>query len=111
MGSFKQGDIVIAKIQFTNFTDFKIRPILIVVKRTKNDDFIVLKITSKIRTDEYSIPIFKEDIEKGIIKVLPSYIIIDNPITIHKKNIIHKVAELKEEKIEQIKEKIRSLYQ
>ncbi len=111
MGSFKQGDIVIAKITFTNFTDFKIRPILILVKRTQNDDFIVLKITSKKRTDEYSIPIFKEDIEKGIIKVLPSYVIIDNPITIHRKNIRNKVAELKEEIMEKIKEKTRSLYQ
>ncbi len=111
MGSFKQGDIVIAKISFTNFIDFKIRPILIVVKRLKYDDFIVLKISSEKGTDEYSIPIFKEDIEKGIVKVLPSYVIIDYPITIHRKNIRFKVAELKEEKMEQIKEKTRSLYQ
>ncbi len=111
MGSFKQGDIVIAKISFTNLYEFKIRPILILVKRKKNDDFIVLKITSKKRTDEYSIPIVKGDIEKGIVKVLPSYVIIDNPITIHRRNIRYKVAELKEEKMEQIKEKTRSLYQ
>lgn len=111
MGSFKQGDIVIAKISFTNLSEFKIRPILILVKRTKNDDFIVLKITSKKRTDEYSIPIFKEDIEKGILKVLPSYVIIDNPITIHRKNIRYKVAELTKERMEKIKEKTRSLYQ
>lgn len=110
-GEFKQGDIVVAKISFTNLSDFKVRPILILVKRLKYDDFIVLKISSKKGTDEYSFLLQKKDIVKGFLKVLPSYVIIDNPITIHRKNIRHKVAELKEEIMEKIKEKTRSLYQ
>ena len=109
MGSFKQGDIVIAKIQFTDLTDFKIRPILIVVKRMKFDDYIVLKISSKKKG--YSFLLQEKDIVKGFIKDLPCYVIIDNPITINRKKIIHKVAELEEERMKQIKEKIRSLYQ
>ncbi len=111
MGSFKQGDIVVAKISFTNLSDFKVRPILIIVKRLKYDDFIVLKISSEKGTDEYSFLLQKKDIVKGFIKIFPSYVIIDYPITIHRKNIRFKVADLKEEKMEQIKEKTRSLYQ
>jgi len=109
VGVFKQGDIVITKILFSNLTEFKLRPTLILVKRLKFDDFIVLKISTKKKG--YSFPISKEDIEEGEIKKDPSYVIIDHPITIQRKNIKFKVAELKKDTMEQIKEKVRSLYQ
>jgi len=53
----------------------------------------------------------KNDIIKGFIKIIPSYIRTDKPHTIHKNNILHKVAELKEEKIDQISHKIIELFQ
>ena len=44
-------------------------------------------------------------------KLENSYVIVDHPIKIERENQKFKVAELKEEKMEEIKKKVRSLYQ
>jgi len=106
---FKKGDVVVAKFPFSNLTEFKVRLILLVGIMLESNDSVALKISIKGKGE--SIPIHKEDIAKGKIRIEPSYVIIDQPIKIQEKNIRFKVAELKEEILEQIKEKVRSLYQ
>ncbi len=104
MGVFKEGDIVIGKVSFADSHIFKIRPTLIIVERLTSNDFIVLYITKTSYSDEYSIPIYANDIETGHIKYIPSYVRVNKPHILPRNKLYNKVAELKEEKMKQITE-------
>ncbi len=56
---YSQGDIVIVKFPFTDGSEFKKRPELIVFNDAvnKTGDYLVVQITSKLHNDGLSIPI------------------------------------------------------
>jgi mRNA interferase MazF len=59
-----KGDVVVVKFPFTDFTNFKRRPVL-VVATLKGDDVIICQITSKSRNDPYAIMIEDDNINGG----------------------------------------------
>lgn len=79
---YKQGDIIVVKFPFTDGSEFKKRPTLIISnkKLEETNDFLLVQITSKINTDGLSIPIDNNDCLKPL--PLKSYLRIHKIFTI-----------------------------
>ena len=106
MEGFVRGDIVILEFPFSNLIQFKKRPSL-VIKVPKGDDIIVCQITGKSYENSVEIPIKKEDFYKGNLKV-ESYIRLDKIFSIEKYLIKYKVGSLKQEKFNEVIDRICS---
>lgn len=105
----QQGDIVIINFPFTNLTESKIRPALIISNETFNSgkNVILLAISTKQGPEIYSTILKNSDLTKGQLNK-NSYIKFSNILSIEKHLIIKKVAELKKVKTNLIYEKIAS---
>lgn len=101
-----RGDIVILEFPFSNLIQIKRRPSL-VIKVPKGDDIIVCQITGKSYEKSVEIPIKKEDFHKGNLKV-ESYIRLDKIFSIEKSLIKYKAGSLKQEKFNEVIDKICS---
>jgi mRNA interferase MazF len=68
---YKRGDIVIIGFPFSDLSGTKKRPALIISNETVNNtgDYVMVQVTSKIRTDSLSLLINKSDFVNG--KELP----------------------------------------
>lgn len=89
---YKQGDILLIPIPFTDLTSNKKRPVLVISNdnyNTKTDDIIVTAITSNILTKDYSILISNEDLREGYLKV-NSCIRVDKIYTLSQNIVIKK---------------------
>ena len=75
MEGFVKGEIVVLEFPFSNLTQVKKRPSLI-IKVPKGDDLIVCQITGKSYEKSVEILIKKEDFSKGNLKV-DSYLRLD----------------------------------
>ena len=104
MEGFVRGEVVILEFPFSNLIQAKRRPSLI-IKVPKGDDLIVCQITGKSYEKSVEIPIKKEDFHKGNLKV-ESYIRIDKIFSIEKSLIKYKTGSLKQEKFNEILDKI-----
>ena len=68
MGKFIRGDIVVINFPFSDLTGSKRRPAL-VVSDLEGDDIILCQITSRAKTDKYSIRIEANDLINGNLPV------------------------------------------
>ena len=82
MEEFVRGEVVILEFPFSDLTQVKKRPSL-VIKVPKGDDLIVCQITGKSYEKSVEISIKKEDFNKGNLKV-ESYLRIDKIFSIEK---------------------------
>lgn len=101
-----KGDIVIIDFPFSNLAQIKRRPALI-IKIPKGDDIIVSQITGKSYESSVEIPINKKDFKEGGLKV-NSYLRLDKIFTIEKSLVKYKAGSLKQEKFDEILNKIIS---
>ena len=62
-----KGDIVIVPFPFSDLSNFKKRPAL-VISTLQGDDLILCQITSQNILDEYAIPLSNEDLTSGSLK-------------------------------------------
>ena len=106
MEGFVKGDIIILEFPFSNLMQAKRRPSL-VIKVPKGDDIIVCQITGKSYEKSVEIPIKKEDFRKGNLKV-ESYMRLDKIFSIEKSLVKYKAGTLKQEKFNEIIDKICS---
>lgn len=106
MEGFVKGDVVILEFPFSNLIQVKRRSSL-VIKVPKGDDIIVCQITGKSYEKSVEIPIKKEDFSKGNLKV-ESYMRLDKIFSIEKSLIKYKAGSLKQEKFNEILDKICS---
>ena len=70
---YKQRDIVLIPIPFTDLSSKKRRPVVILSNDEYNmnqEDIVVAAITSNISDDEYSVRITQDDVEGGPCLVL-----------------------------------------
>jgi len=106
---YKQGDIVIVKFPFTDGSQFKKRPALVISnnKIEASEDFLLVQITSKLSNDGLSITIRKEDWLKDL--PLKSYIPPHKIFTIHKSLILSKISEVNKSFITTVADKIFEL--
>jgi mRNA interferase MazF len=102
MNIYKQGDIVLVPFPYSdNFTVSKKRPVLIISKDSlSKSSYIVTKITSVIRNDYFSLPIFKIDLDFNLEKA--SEVRTDVVMTIDESLIIKKLGRLKKSGVEKV---------
>lgn len=106
---YKQGDIVIVKFPFTDGSEFKKRPALVISnnKIDPSEDFLLVQITSKLNNDDFSISISEEDCLQAL--PLRSYIRPHKIFTIHKSLILSKISEVNKNFIKAVTDKIFEL--
>ncbi len=106
MEEFVRGDIVVLEFPFSNLIQAKRRPSLI-IKVPKGEDVIVCQITGKSYEKSVEIPIKRDDFNKGNLKV-DSYMRLDKIFSVEKSLIKYKAGSLKQEKFNEIIDKICS---
>lgn len=90
---YKQGDIVFVPYPYTDLTRTKKRPVIIISNdKINKENFIVAKITSVIRNDEFSFTLKDKDLDSKLNK--QSEVRTNELFTIHKTLIIRKFARL-----------------
>jgi len=67
MGEFVKGDVVVVLFPFTDLSNAKKRPALVITP-LDGDDVILCQITSRQVMDQYSIPISEEDFIEGSLR-------------------------------------------
>ena len=100
MGKFIKGDVVVVPFPFSDLTDNKKRPALVVAELTGND-IIVCLITSQNAKDNYAISLTNSDFASGNLKqnsnIRPNRI-----FTADSNIILYRIGTLKTPKIEEI---------
>lgn len=97
MGKFIKGDVVVLPFPFTDLSSAKKRPALILADIT-GDDYIMLQITSKSVTDNYAIPLLKDDFLSGSLN-RDSNIRPNKIFTFDRKLILYKAGHLSDNKL------------
>ena len=91
------GKIYLAKIYFTDLSEYKIRPVLVI--KELDEDCICLQLTSKYKDNRLVISNF--DIKDGILKK-DSLIVVPKNFTLHKSIMFKYIAKIKKEKFQEI---------
>jgi mRNA interferase MazF len=103
---YSQGDIILLPYPFTDLSNTKQRPAVIISKDSVNkQNFIVAKITSVIRGDRFSFPIAPIDIDREL--KYDSEVRTNEVFTVSKTLIIKKFASFKKESIKRLTEDIK----
>lgn len=104
MARFVAGDIVVIPFPFSDLTATKKRPAL-VIQSLSNDDLILCQITSKFKSDEYSVAIWQTDFAEGSLP-LQSFARPNRLFTADEKLILYKAGTLKAEKMTAVVERL-----
>ena len=110
--SFEQGDIVILNLPFSDFSEIKRRPVLVISGNKFNRrsrDLIVAKITGTEFSHGFNIEISDGDLEKGELKKA-SYIDLTMILTVDRKLVEKRIARVKEGIMIKTKEKLSTLF-
>jgi mRNA interferase MazF len=99
-----KGDVVVALFPFSDFTQLKQRPALVLAVLTGND-LILCEITSRRARNHYAMTVINSDFTTGSLRE-DSNIRPEKIITIERRLIRYKVGSLKPEKIEEVIRKI-----
>jgi len=105
---YKQGDILLVPIPFTDLTSTKRRPVLVLSNDEYNsttEDVIVSAITSNIRGSDFEVIFDDEDMIEGHLPKI-SCIRPDKVYTLSKSIIIKKYGKLSQSKISDVKSKL-----
>ncbi len=104
MARFVKGDVVVVPFPFSDLTQAKRRPAL-VIATLEGDDLILSQITSRLLKDRYSIPLNNGDFGEGALKQ-PSNIRPNRIFTADNHIILYKVGAIKKSKLDEAIEKI-----
>jgi mRNA interferase MazF len=109
MAGFVKGDVVIVPFPFSDLTQAKRRPAL-VVANLRGNDLILCQITSQAVSDEYAISIDNSDFSTGGLNQISNI----RPLrlfTADESIILYKAGQLKPEKLEEVIVKIIEILQ
>lgn len=104
MEGLVKGDVVIAPFPYSDFSQFKIRPALIIAMLLGND-VILCEITSQSVRNQYAIPVSNTDFTIGSLRE-NSNIRPEKITTIERQLIRYKVGSLRPEKVSEVIRKI-----
>ena len=104
MAKFVKGDVVVVPFPFSDLSQSKRRPAL-VITALEGDDAILCQITSKTIKDTYAIPINDTDFASGSLKQ-PGNIRPNRLFTADSHIILYRVGSIKIEKLGEIIEKV-----
>lgn len=103
---YKQGDIILLPYPYTDLSNTKQRPAVIISKDLVNkQNYIVAKITSVIRGDKFSFPISSIDIDREL--KYESEVRTNEVFTVSPTIIIKKFASFKKDSLTQLTENIK----
>ncbi len=104
MAKFVKGDVVVVPFPFSDLTQAKRRPAL-VVSKLEGDDLILCQITSQSVKDNYSLPLDNKDFASGSLQqtsnVRPNRI-----FTADSHIVLYKIGTLTPEKLNEVLEKV-----
>ncbi|MCA9750334.1 MAG: type II toxin-antitoxin system PemK/MazF family toxin [Romboutsia sp.] len=106
MAKYNQGSIVLIPYPYTDLSNTKKRPVVIISKDSINkENYIVSKITSVIRNDQFTFTI--KDIDTETKLKYKSEVRTNEIFTVHKSLIIKKLTSFKRESLRQLTEKVK----
>ena len=108
---FKQGEVILVPLPFTDLKASKQRPALIISNDSYNskvDDIVICGITSNIKDEDFSVIISQKDMSEGDIFFL-SRIKVDKLFTINKSIIKRKLGRINKSILEKVKEELIKL--
>ena len=108
MGKPVAGEVVVLPFPQTNLQAGKRRPAL-VVANLAGDDLILCQITSRARSDGYSVPLANGDFEQGQLLV-ESLIRPNRLFTAEESVILYVAGKVKDTKLHEVKAKLRQLF-
>ena len=108
MAKFVKGDIVVIPFPFSDLSNAKRRPAIILAD-LQNDDYIMAQITSKNLSDSMSILITEDDTESGSLQIT-SNIRPNKLFTANKNIIIYKICFLKKHKLDTVINKVIDIF-
>ena len=109
MARFVKGDVVVVPFPFSDLTQAKRRPALVVAVLS-GDDLILCQITSQAVTDEYAVVIESDDFSSGGLRQ-SSNVRPNRLFTADKQIILYKAGQLKFEKMNQVIARIVEILQ
>jgi len=107
----KQRDIILIPIPFTDLASQKRRPAIIISSDTynsKNEDIVVVALTSNIEPRDFTISLTTDDLEEGILKVT-SMIRADKIYTLNKSIVLKTFGRVKPVILAKIKDSLIKL--
>lgn len=104
MAKFIKGDVVVVPFPFSDLSQSKRRPALIIAP-LEGDDTILCQITSKTIKDIYAISIDDNDFDAGSLKQ-PGNIRPNRLFTADSHIILYRVGHIKKDKLSQVVEKL-----
>ena len=104
MAKFIEGDVVVIPFPFSDLSQAKRRPAL-VIANLEGEDLILCQITSQAIKDKYAIPINDDNFETGGLKQL-SNVRPNRIFTADRHIVLYKAGNLKVSKFDEIIEKI-----
>jgi len=107
MGILAKGELVAAKIPFSDLSGSKIRP-AVVVAELEGDDVILSGVTAS-RTDCYSIKLDNEDLAEGALR-FESSIRANIIFTIEGNQILYRIGCLKQQKICEVEQRLIEIF-
>ncbi len=108
MGKPVAGEVVVLPFPQTNLQAGKRRPAL-VVANLAGDDLVLCQITSRARSDGYSVPLATGDFEQGQL-VVESFIRPNRLFTVEQSVILYAAGKVKDAKLHEVKAKLRQLF-
>ena len=97
MGRFVKGDVVVLAFPYSNFSQTKKRPALVLAV-PREDEVILCQITGRNTRPEYTLPLSEDDFVEGELNKL-SYVRPNHLFTVEPTVIKYKAGRIKEEKL------------
>lgn len=108
MGRFVRGEVVVVPFPFSDLTDTKRRPAL-VVAQLEGNDLVLCQITSVNRGDKYAVSLAELDFVAGSLKHL-SFICPNRIFTAESSIVIRSIGHISEGKLAQVLEVIADIF-
>jgi len=102
------GDIIVVPFPFTDLSDSRRRPAL-VLSNLEGDDVVICEITTVMRKDSYFVSLENKDLESGKLKT-PSIIRLNRIVTIHKNRILYTFGKIKDSKLQEVLAKVKIVF-
>ena len=102
------GEVVVIPFPQTDLTVGKRRPALVVAD-LPGHDLILCQITTRARSDNFSVPLDASDFERGQL-AQPSFIRPQRLFTVEQRVILYSVGKVKQTKLAEVLAKVRALF-
>ena len=109
MARFVKGEVIVIPFPFSDLTQAKRRPALIIAE-LEGDDLILCQITSQRIKDKYAVEISDKDFETGGLRQ-PSNVRPNRIFTADSHIVLYRIGNLKKTKLNEIIEKVVEIIQ